>query len=233
MQTSFADRVTRLSVHSSAAALTQTNAPSTGSGQATRRPASPTTTGAGRRKTREPVLSRVEGPRASLAAKGGRHAHGGPPSRLGPGWRGRLSLRRRESALLLSKPLPLQSMVSLRRTALRSRSRAAQTPVDFFAKLKLGLRQTPVAFAPKAHCLVLKGRLPLVTRPRAFDPGAGCPCSRVRLSLVPIRLPRSRANRSSRDLGSLSTDYDTVSVAPSAPVRTSSLSWMVARTSSV
>jgi hypothetical protein len=27
------------------------------------------------------VLSEVEGPRASLAAKGGRHAHGGPPSR--------------------------------------------------------------------------------------------------------------------------------------------------------
>ena len=87
-------------------ALAQTNAPSagsgqapsTGSGQATRRPASLTTTGAGRRKAREPVLSQVEGPPASLAAKGGRHAHGGPPSRLGPGWRGRLSLRRRESA---------------------------------------------------------------------------------------------------------------------------------------
>jgi hypothetical protein len=48
--------------------------------QSARRPASPTTTGAGRRKTRgyvlsEPVLSAAEGPRACPTAESGRQAH--------------------------------------------------------------------------------------------------------------------------------------------------------------
>jgi hypothetical protein len=121
-------------------------------GRGARRPASPTTTDAGRRKAREPVLSRVEGPRASLAAKGGRHAHGRPPSRLGPGWRGRLSLRRRESAPASEQAL--YSTVSLCRTALRVGRVRRKPPWP--------LHQRPIALPSRAGCLWSRGPGPLI-----------------------------------------------------------------------
>jgi hypothetical protein len=139
-------------------ALAQTNAPSTGSGQATRRPASPTTTGAGRRKAREPVLSRVEGPRASLAAKGGRHAHSRPRSRLGPGWRGRRSLRRRESAPASEQALVFAIHGVFTLHCSTGRSRAAQTPVDF---------------SPNSSWVCRKSPLPVHQRPVALALGSG------------------------------------------------------------
>ena len=54
------------------------------------------------------------------------------------------------------------------------------SPVGFCIKPPLTFRQSQAGFAANSCCLCTKGQLPLVARPRAFDPGAGCLCPRSR-----------------------------------------------------
>ena len=68
--------------------------------------------------------------------------------------------------LLLSRYLPLQSTASLRRTALRV-GRVRRKPLFIFHPSQVG-------FAANSRCLCTRGRLPLVTRPRAFDSRVSC-----------------------------------------------------------